>query len=88
MKLSTMVEENITSEEIEVIEEKKKCKKKLLMEEGMKYCAKCGAEYAEELEACPKCEAIETFSKCESIDLRIAKKEATLTAGGTEDELH
>lgn len=86
MKLSKMVEENITSEEVEIIEEKKKCKKqKLLMEEGMKYCAKCGTEYDEALEACPKCEATETFSKCESIDLRIAKKEATLTAG-VEDE--
>jgi len=88
MKLSKMVEENITSEEIEIIEEKKKCnkKKKLLVEEGMKYCSKCGTEYSEELEACPSCEATETFSKCESIDLRIAKKEAVLTAGSSEDE--
>ena len=88
MKLSKMVEENITSEEVKIIEEKKKCKKKkALMEEGMKYCAKCGAEYDEALEACPACEATETFSKCESIDLRIAKNEAKLTAGSVEDEV-
>jgi hypothetical protein len=82
-----MVEENISSEEVEIIEEKKKCKKKKkLMEEGMKYCATCGAEYSEELEVCPSCESTETFSKCESIDLRIAKKEAILTAGSSENE--
>lgn len=78
MKLSTMVEENISFEE--------KCKKKKLMEEAMKYCAKCGTEYDESLEACPSCEATETFSKCESIELRIAKKESQLNAGGAEDE--
>lgn len=61
MKLSTMVEETLTTEEIEVIEEKKKCKKKKaivpMMEEGMVKCDTegCDAEYEQSLPTCPKC---------------------------------
>ncbi len=65
MKLSKMVEETLTTEEIEVIEEKKCNKKKILTEEGMVNCGDCGTEYTSEKSECPQCGSTKTIKAVE-----------------------
>jgi len=87
VKLSKMVEENITAEEAEIIEEK--CNKKKntpMMEDGMVNCADCGTEYSSEEEKCPTCQSTKVMPKVkESAEVEDGKVEVETPAQEKEE---